>query len=160
MSQTVRLSGPGAQAFTFTDWRQLPTTADAVQSGGWVWRGVLVWDKGTGRPMKGRFRNHLEYVVWGSNGPMPDPDDVYPSTLLRHTPPTGKNRVHLTEKPVSLFTELLSVCPPGPVLDPFMGSGPLAKACQLEGRPYVGIELVDEHVETAINRLAQLTLGV
>ena len=35
------------------------------------WRGTAVWDKGNSRPQKGRFRQQAEYIVWGSNGPMP-----------------------------------------------------------------------------------------
>ncbi len=31
----------------------------------------MVWDKLTSRPQKGRFRQQSEYIVWGSNGPMP-----------------------------------------------------------------------------------------
>jgi DNA modification methylase len=85
LAESWRIAKPGAQCYVFTDWRQLPVVTDAVQAGGWTWRGLLVWDKGVGRPMKGRYRNHLEYVVWCSNGAMPEADDIYPSTLL-HVP--------------------------------------------------------------------------
>ena len=30
---------------TFSDWRQLPGTTDALQCGGWIWRGIVPWDK-------------------------------------------------------------------------------------------------------------------
>ncbi len=69
-SECLRLARPGAHFLTFTDWRQLPTTTDAVQAAGWVWRGLAVWDKGIGRPMRGRFRNHVEYLVWATAGPV------------------------------------------------------------------------------------------
>lgn len=55
----------------FVDWRNLPAMTDAVQMAGWVWRGVIVWDKGTSRNQPGRFRNDCEYVVWCSNGDLP-----------------------------------------------------------------------------------------
>jgi site-specific DNA-methyltransferase (adenine-specific) len=56
----------------FTDWRQPPTTTDAVQAGGCVWRGIGVWDKTFGcRPARGRFAAQAEYFVWGSKGAMP-----------------------------------------------------------------------------------------
>jgi site-specific DNA-methyltransferase (adenine-specific) len=124
LGECRRIAKPGAILMMFTDWRQLPTTTDAVQAGGWIWRGLLVWDKGVGRPMKGRFRNHVEYVVWGSNGPMPDADEnpVYPSTIFRHTPPTSHTRLHRTEKPARLLIELMAVVKPGGVvLDPVRG---------------------------------------
>jgi site-specific DNA-methyltransferase (adenine-specific) len=155
MSQAAQLSQPGAQLYVFTDWRQLPTTTDAVQAGGWVWRGVLVWDKGIGRPMKGRFRNHLEYVVWASLGPMPDADDVYPSTLLKHAPPGPGERVHVTQKPEGLIRDILSIAPPGAVLDPFTGSGTTLRAAKDLGRRAVGIEIEERYCEMAAQRLAQ-----
>lgn len=159
MSQACRVAIPAAQFYVFTDWRQLPVTSDAVQAGGWVWRGLLVWDKGVGRPMKGRYRNHLEYIVWGSHGPMPDPDDnpVYPSTLLKHAPP-GADRVHVTQKPESLIRELLSIAPRGGVLDPFMGSGTTLRAAKDLGLPCIGIEQDERYCEIAANRLAQAVL--
>ena len=49
----------------------LYTSTDALQWAGWIWRGTAVWDKGNSRPQKGRFRQQAEYIVWGSNGPMP-----------------------------------------------------------------------------------------
>ena len=55
----------------FVDWRNLPAMTDAVQMAGWVWRGVVVWDKGISRNQPGRFRNDCEFVVWCSNGDLP-----------------------------------------------------------------------------------------
>ena len=31
----------GAYLFTFTDWRQMPATTDAMQWAGWTWRGIV-----------------------------------------------------------------------------------------------------------------------
>ncbi len=67
LAECLRIARPGSPICLFTDWRQLPTTTDALQAGGWVWRGILPWDKTEGaRPMRGRFTAQCEYVVWGS----------------------------------------------------------------------------------------------
>jgi site-specific DNA-methyltransferase (adenine-specific) len=158
LSQTWRIAKPTAQVFTFTDWRQLPVTTDAIQAGGWTWRGLCVWDKGIGRPMKGRFRNHLEYIVWGSHGAMPEADNVYPSTLLKHAPP-GRERTHVTQKPEGLLHELISISPDGLVLDPFMGSGTTLRAAKNLGRQAIGIEIDERYCETAADRMAQGVLA-
>lgn len=160
MSQLWRIAKPTSQVFVFTDWRQLPTTTDAMQAGGWTWRGLLVWDKGIGRPMKGRFRNHLEYIVWGSHGPMPEAEEgVYPSTLLRYAPP-GTERVHVTEKPVALLRELVSIAPPGLILDPFMGSGTTLRAAKDLSRLSIGMEIEEQYCASAAARMSQEVLGL
>jgi site-specific DNA-methyltransferase (adenine-specific) len=144
----------------FTDWRQLPTTTDAVQAGGLVWRAVAVWDKGVGRPVKGRFRNHVEYVVWATNGPHSDPQEVYPPTVLRHSSPTSARRVHLTEKPVGLCEELLTLTPAGcVVLDPFMGSGTTGVAAVKTGRAFISVEMNEHYSGIALDRITAASGG-
>ena len=71
LSDVRRVCKEGAPICLFIDWRQLPSLTDALQWAGWIWRGVAVWDKLTSRPQKGRFRQQSEFIVWGSNGPMP-----------------------------------------------------------------------------------------
>ena len=41
----------------------------------------------------------------------------------------------------------------GTVLDPFMGSGSTGKAAILEGYNFIGIELSEEYLEIAKNRI-------
>jgi len=154
ITECQRVLKPGGTFACFTDWRQLPTTTDAVQVGGLVWRALAVWDKGVGRPMRGRFRNHVEYVVWATNGPHSAPQEVYPSAILRHSAPVGAKRIHMTEKPVSLVEELLTLTPPGAVvLDPFAGSGTTGVAALNTGREFIGVEMTDHYHAVAVDRL-------
>ena len=62
------LTKEGGTIAAFIDWRNLPAMTDAIQMAGWVWRGIIVWDKGISRNIPGRFRNDCEYIVWGTNG--------------------------------------------------------------------------------------------
>jgi site-specific DNA-methyltransferase (adenine-specific) len=159
-SEALRVARPGSVALVFADWRQLPTTTDAIQLGGWIWRGVMVWDKGVGRPMKGRPRNHVEFVIWGSSGPMDgDENPVYLSSVYRYPPP--EDREHLTQKPVGLVTDLSAlVRPSGVILDPFMGSGTTLVAAKATGRRAVGIEIDERNCEIAARRCSQDVLGL
>jgi site-specific DNA-methyltransferase (adenine-specific) len=151
--ECLRVAKPGAHFLTFTDWRQLPTTTDAVQVAGWVWRGLAVWDKGIGRPMRGRFRNHVEYLVWATNGPVAE-EDCYLSSVFNYAPPRPEAREHLTEKPTGLIVDLLPLVPSGGVvLDPFMGSGTTGVACMQGGRRFVGVEMTDHYAEVAARRI-------
>lgn len=154
-----RIAKPGAHFLTFTDWRQLPTTTDAVQAAGWVWRGLAVWDKGIGRPMRGRFRNHIEYVVWATNGPVAE-EDVYLDSVFRVAPPRPETRLHLTEKPVALVRRLVPLIPEGGViLDPFAGSATTGVAAIAEGRRFIGIELTEHYADVAAERLRTVERG-
>ena len=148
---------PGGHLFQFTDWRQLPATTDAAQLGGWTWRGIVVWDKGVGRPARGRFRNHLEYVAWATLGPH-ERTEAYPSTLIKVPTVHSSKRVHLTEKPVALLEALLSVVPGEDllILDPFVGSGSTLVAATQAGHRSIGIELDEHNAEIAATRLQDL----
>lgn len=63
---------------------------------------------------------------------------------------------HPTVKPTDLMRYLCRlVTPPGGVvLDPFMGSGSTGKAAMLEGFGFVGIDLSEEYVQIARQRVA------
>jgi site-specific DNA-methyltransferase (adenine-specific) len=155
LSQCLRVTQPGGVLCMFTDWRQLPTTTDALQAGGWVWRGLVVWDKTeAARPDKGRFRNQCEYVVWGSKGPMPEREDgpCLPGVFRLYGKPDEK--VHIAGKPVGLMRQLLRIVPAGgTVLDPFMGGGSTGMACIEEGYGFIGCELDPYWFEVARRRI-------
>lgn len=156
-TETLRIVRPSGVAFQFTDWRQLPATTDAFQFAGWTWQGVLVWDKGVGRPMSGRFRNHLEFIAWASNGAHKGAEGQYPSALISVPTVGSSEREHVTQKPVALLSEMLRVVPGEShrVLDPFMGSGSTLVAAKYAGHTVVGIELDERYCEIAAKRLAQ-----
>jgi len=72
------------------------------------------------------------------------------------------HHVHPTQKPVALMRWILDKwTEPGDlVFDPYMGSGPIAQACHELGRRYIGVEIVEEYCQTAVNRLGQQTLAL
>ena len=55
LGESMRVVKPGGIAALFTDWRQLPSVTDALQAGGYVWRGIVPWHKPSGRPTQGRW---------------------------------------------------------------------------------------------------------
>lgn len=143
---------PGGLCGVFTDWRQLPTTTDALQAGGWVWRGILPWDKTEGvRPVLGRWRNQAEYMAWGTNGPRETKGPVSPGVIRRAV---DRDKAHATAKPVGLYVQLLAPMG-GVILDPFMGSGSCGVACVETGRRFIGIETNPEIYEVARTRISE-----
>jgi site-specific DNA-methyltransferase (adenine-specific) len=65
--------------------------------------------------------------------------------------------VHPTQKPVALMKWCLNLkwTPPGTVLDPYMGSGPVIRAAKDLGRKAIGIEIEEKYCEIAVERLRQ-----
>lgn len=141
----------------FIDWRNLPAMTDAIQMAGWVWRGIVIWDKKSSRPQKGRFRNQCEYVVWGSNGNLPvNRDAPCLAGVYSYVNVPSSKRHHQTEKPVELMEDLLQIVPGSAVvLDPFMGSGSTGVACAHMERNFIGIELDRQYYDTAKSRIEQ-----
>ena len=153
LSDARKACKQGAPVCLFIDWRQYPSITDALQWAGWIWRGVVVWDKLTSRPQKGRFRQQSEYIVWGSNGPMPisRPVGCLPG-VFRYANP--QNRTHVTEKPLPLMREIIKICVPGGrILDPFCGAGTAVLASVMEGYEAVGIEVTDAYYKLGVDRV-------
>jgi DNA modification methylase len=71
----------------------------------------------------------------------------------------GLKVMHPTQKPVALMRWCLGFFPEAKtVVDPYMGSGPVARACKDAGLTYVGIEIEERYAEIAAKRLAQEVL--
>jgi len=158
MGEARRVAKPGALLACFTDWRQLPTVTDALQCGGWVWRGIATWWKPGIRMQRGRFSLSAEYVVFASNGEWAE-GERSPQNVFSYAPVNGEDKNHIAEKPVEVLSWIMGVTPVGAtVLDPFMGSGTTAVACALANRPFIGCELDGTSFAIAQRRIAEAQL--
>jgi site-specific DNA-methyltransferase (adenine-specific) len=154
MSLCFARLAPGGLMVVFSDWRQLPVTTDALQSAGFTWRGVGVWDKaGSSRPYKGGFRAQAEYFAWGSKGALTG--DGYAPGVFRVQQKPGE-KLHQVGKPLPLMDSLLAACG-AHVLDPFMGSGTTGAAAILQGKQFTGIEMSEHYFNVAVDRLSGIT---
>lgn len=153
LSECLRIVKPGGVAVLFCDWRQLPATTDALQAGGWVWRGIVPWVKPGARMQPGRFSAACEFVVWGTNGPREIEGTPLPG-FYSYTAP--REREHQAQKPVALMVDLLAIAPAsGLILDPFCGSGTTGVAAVQTGRRFIGCEMVPAHAATARARIGR-----
>jgi site-specific DNA-methyltransferase (adenine-specific) len=150
-------SREGATAWIFCDWRQLAGMTDAVQCGGWVFRGIAPWNKGEGtRPQLGRPRAQCEYMLFCTRGAH-KPHEGAPAMPGFFSCGSPKERYHMTEKPVALIREAVQSVPPGGlVLDPFAGSGAHMEGIVREGRRVIGLEIVPEIAAIARARMRGL----
>ena len=160
LTEAYRVAVEHSAAMVFSDWRQEPTTSDALQMAGWTWLGTIPWIKSTSRPRKGGFKQSAEFITWGVKGSLDKNRDLYlPGHFIASQP--RKDRVHITQKPIEVMRQLVRICPKdGTILDPFAGSGSTGIAALREGRNFVGVELSVHYAEVADQRLrAELTQG-
>jgi site-specific DNA-methyltransferase (adenine-specific) len=68
--------------------------------------------------------------------------------------------MHPNQKPIALMRWCIEKCPPGTVLDPYMGSGTTIRAAKDLGRKAIGIEIEERYCEIAAKRLAQGVLDL
>lgn len=158
LSECARIVKPNGYALVFTDWRQLPLATDALQAGGFVWRGIIAWDKGPAAraPHTGYFRHQAEYVVWGTVGVSKPAAWGGPWPGVVQQPVLQADKHHLTGKPTRLMEQLVQCAPAGgTVLDPFMGSGTTGVACARTGRNFIGIEIDPGYFAVAERRIAE-----
>lgn len=168
LADCYRIAKPGAFVAVFSDWRQLSTTVDAIQCGGFVYRGLVPWCKTNPRRAMGRLWQEAEFVAWGSKGPLPMDRDAtsgpgrlegepLPSHWLEGSP---REREHMTEKPPGVMRDLARQCVVGGViLDPFCGSGATGVGALPEGRTFIGCEMSPAYFEIAARRLAETETG-
>jgi site-specific DNA-methyltransferase (adenine-specific) len=167
LAEARRVTHQSGYLICFTDWRQLPALTDAVQWAGWVWRGVLAWDKTESAkgPHTGYFAYQCEFMVWGTNGPcirklnlQQGGEGRMPGCFRQSV--RGSDKHHQTGKPTNVMVWLIRCCLPGGlVLDPFMGSGTTGVACLQTGRRFLGIEIDSVYCAIAKERLAKAELA-
>lgn len=125
-------------------------------------KAVLVWDKGN-HVGSGDLSFPWKSTSW---------EEVYiggqgfagrrTAGVLRYNAisPNFVRRDHPTEKPIALMRDLIAKCPPGIILDPFMGSGTTLRAAKDLGRKSIGIEIDERYCEAAAKRMGQEALGL
>lgn len=137
-------------ALVFGSWkRERPTTA----------ANVLVWDKGD-QPGMGDLKlpwghSHEEVYVLGSGF-----EGKRSGSVLRFDRVPQARQLHQNEKPVPLMRELIAKCPPGLIVDPFMGSGATLRAAKDLGRRAIGIDVDAKWCQIAAERCSQEVLDV
>jgi len=117
---------------------------------------ALVWQKPDPLPLnaKTRFLNAWEVAIVGKK-PGARWNSKYEHNILKYQAPKGINRIHPTQKPIELVKKLITLTSKENdlIVDPFMGSGTTAVACEELGRNYVGFEISSEYCKLAKARI-------
>lgn len=115
---------------------------------------VGAWEKSNPSPMNGTrlWVSGLEFCVFARK-----PNSVFNEhcqKALWHAP-SGRSKIHPTEKPVKLIERLIlaSSVEGDTVLDNTMGSGTTGVACTNTGRKFIGIEMDPTYYGIACGRI-------
>lgn len=131
----TRVAKPQSHAYIFCDIRRWPELVAMMKAHYWdVWPVPIIWSKNSGilpRPEHGPRRTY-ECVLYAIRG---DKKIAHVRADVVAVPPES-NKIHAAQKPVALYTELLtrSSKPGDRVLDSYCGSGtifPAANRCHL-----------------------------
>lgn len=106
-------------------------------------RGVLVWDK------EQPWENFSQVEIAWTN--LNRPAAIFRESATRGTP----DKVHPTQKPISLMRWCVAMVDAPTVLDPYMGSGTTGVACAEMGRLFIGIERERKYFDIACERIAR-----
>jgi DNA modification methylase/ParB-like chromosome segregation protein Spo0J len=157
-TQSYRLTKDQAHLYCFCDIDQYAVMKQAFSIAGWmVFRTPLIWYKRGGMrapwPEWGPQRKY-ETILYAIKGRRPILKML--GDVLDYAP--DANLGHAAQKPVALFTDLLSrTCLPGnAVLDPFAGSGPVFSAAHGLKVRATGVELDQASYGIMCQRIAAL----
>lgn len=114
LSESFRITKPGGIIAVFTDWRQLPVVSDVIQWAGFIWQGVVVWDKKNAMPLWGKFQQSAEFIVWGSKGGMSQGRiPGYRPGVYTYAGVASAKRRHQVEKPLKLLRDVVKITEQG-----------------------------------------------
>jgi DNA modification methylase len=110
----------------------------------------LVWDKKNG---KTDFADCE--LIWTNFKTSVGKYEFKWSGMLQENMKNKEKRFHPTQKPVMLFYQILEDYSEDNmlILDPFLGSGTTAIACEKLGRRWIGIEISEKYCEIARQRI-------
>jgi len=146
--------------YSFAKWSVMQEWIDQVLAVGLSVNDVLIWDKlahGAGNLKS--WAPTYEMIIYATNGRV-ELNGKRPQNVLRHWrvdagatgKSSGKLLKHPAQKPESLFIEIIKRHS-GIVLDPFIGSGTTAIACERLNRKWIGIEIEEKYCEIAAKRI-------
>lgn len=156
LPECYRVLKNDSHAYFMTNNKNLLPMLKAVESAGFNIFKTLIWAKNTAITNMYYMDSH-EYIIFCRKGKARKINNCGTKSVMFFDNP--KNKVHPTEKPVGLMTQLIenSTNDSDVVLDPFMGGGSTGVACVNTNRKFIGIELDADYFEIAKDRIEVAT---
>lgn len=146
----------GGSAVIWNAYKNIGVMTEVLKSEGFVVKELLIWRKSNPMP-RNRDRLYvtsLEVALWAVKGKgwtFNRQRDTYENAIFEYPTVHHSKRVHPTQKPSTLWEDLLLIHSNegDVVLDCFSGSGVTATTCTKLGRNFIGIELDENYVDIA-----------
>ena len=157
VAEIKRVLKPDGFLYWFCDWRGYVFYYEVI-NGILPVRNLLVWDKVLGRVSPLYSMTH-EFIIFAPNGKcrIPKRSIKQHAGFAAGAKTTDGERVHPTQKPIKLISELICDCTQEGdlVLDCFAGSSTTAVAAIYNKRNFICFELQEEYVEVSEKRIAE-----
>ena len=116
------------------------------------------------------LKSNRHFIIWDKLSHMPTMADCEyawssldkNAKIFKHSRNTKEKRIHITQKPVKLYSWILEnyAKPDFKILDTHLGSGSHAIACHYYGCSLVAAELDTEYYEASLKRFKQQTAQI
>ena len=153
-SELFRVLKPDNHCYIMTNDFNLRNFLNVFTDVGFHFTKLIIWDK-QNKIANPYYMQQVEYILFMSKGRTKQINNCGTSNLLSISNMENKNNDHPTEKPVELMEILIknSSKEGDLVMDPFVGVGASALACQNLNRNFIGCEIDKKYYDTAMERL-------
>lgn len=159
LEETYRTMKEDSHIYLFCNDYAISDFRREMEAVGFTPKRTLIWVKNnhTSGDLEGDYGNKTEFILFAHKG-RKELNGKRETNVLNYA--RVANLRHPTEKPVSLCSFLIekSSKESDTILDPFLGSGTTAVACQELHRNFIGIEISPEYCKIAEARLKQQVL--
>lgn len=163
INECVPLLKNSGSIIIFNDWKNLSFLVNELENSGCIIKDLLRWEKSNPMPrnVNSRYVIDFECAIWAVKGKgkwtfnkdknLPYLKAVFKSGVV----PGGKNRLHPTQKHLSVISEIIKIHTNenDTIFDPFSGSATIGLASLMLDRKFIGTEIDKKYFNLAKKRL-------
>lgn len=157
IGEAYRIMKDRSHIYVMVNMLNLLYYAEEITKAGFLIHNILIWKKNNVTPSRWYMKN-AEYIIFARKGEAKPINNMGSKMILEHNNVT--DRIHPTEKPVSLMQELIlnSSSENDIILDPFIGSGSTIEAALISNRKAIGFELDKKYYDLSFKRISNIDL--
>lgn len=157
--ESYRILKDNKAMYVFCSWKTVDLFKTMIKQAGFIIRNMIIWVKNnwTAGDLEAQFGQRYEIIILGNKGRAKIRGkrltDVWFFDRV-----AGNKQLHQNQKPLDLIKQCIEKhSDEGDlVLDPFLGSGTTAVACELLNRRWIGIEIQKKYCDIAKKRLSEI----